>query len=487
MPAGTRDYITDDLVTKMGNDVIRMDSIYRAENPGTEGLIETITSQIGPGTHQGRLRVTLTDSDKRELINMQIREMMRKEIGEIEGAEKLQIGGGGRWGMPVSVSLQSDNLDQLQLAKDKLKNELRRYKELKDVIDNNPKGMKEVSLTLKEKAYSLGLTTSQVMNQVRSGFFGQEAQRILRGIDEVRIWVRYGEEERASISQLENMRIRLSDGRQFPLGELADLTIERGVMSIYHLDGQRVIKVEADIANSKISVPDMLSKIKTDVMPKISAEYPDVRFQFDGESRENDKTMASMMRVVPPMLLLMFLLVVFTFRSFTQAGVVYTLVPFALIGVAWGHFFQGYIISVLSLFGTIALVGIVINDSLVFVAAFNRFLQNGMSFKKALYQAGISRFRAVILTSVTTIAGLAPLIFETSIQAQFLSPMAISVAYGLLFGTVLTLIMLPALLVLNNKILRLFRSLLAGKKLTSEEAEPMIIEQKSLATMDIDN
>ena len=487
MPAGTSDRITDKLISDMYMKVAGMDSIYRAENPETKGLIDRIYGYVGSGTHVGGLSVALVSGEERMVNNLEVREMIRTAIGNIEGAEKLQVGGGGRWGMPVSISLQSDNLEQLQNAKEKLKTELGRFEQLKDVIDNNPKGIKEISVNLKDKAYALGLTTTQIMNQIRSGFFGQEAQRILRGIDEVRIWVRYGESERMTVEQLENMRIRLADGSEFPVSELADISIQRGIMSIFHIDGQRVIKVEADISNNDVSVPDVLTKIKTEIMPTITAEFPDVRFNFDGESRENAKTMAAMMKVVPPMLLLMFLIIVVTFRSFTQAGIVYSLIPFALIGVAWGHFIQGYIISILSLFGTIALIGIVVNDSLVFIGAFNRLMKKGMQFSDALFEAGRSRFRAVVLTSLTTMAGLGPLIFETSMQAQFLSPMAISIAYGIFFGTMLTLLILPSLLAMNNKILVFVKSIISGRKLTKEEVEPAIREEAVLSLMDAEN
>jgi len=481
LPAGAREHITDSLITKMANDAWAVDKQYRNADPGSDGLISAISARIGPGTHQGSLSISLISGEKREISNLEIRELLRQKIGEVPEAEKLQIGGGGRWGMPVSISLQSEYLDQLQAAKEKLKAELRRFSELKDVIDNNPEGMKEVNIKLKDKAFALGLNTSQIMDQVRSGFFGKEAQRILRGIDEVRIWVRYGESERATIGQLEDMRIRLANGREYPLGELANLTIERGVMSVYHIDGQRVIKVEADVSHSKVSVPDVIAEIKTEIMPKIQKEFPDVRYGFEGESRETAKTMSAFVKVVPPMFFLMFLLVVVTFRSFSQAAIVYLLVPFSLIGVAWGHFIQGYILSMLSFFGAIALVGIVVNDSLVFVSAFNQRIKQGLKFDEALFDAGLSRFRPVLLTSLTTIAGLGPLIFEGSFQAQFLSPMAISVAYGLLFGTVLTLLMLPAMLVINNKFLIFIRSLFSKKKLTSEDVEPAMREEVAIA------
>ena len=382
------------------------------------------------------------------------------------------VGGGGRFGMPISIALQSYDMEQLSSAKDELKDELRKVSELKDVVDDNPPGLREVKLELNDNAHNLGLTTSEVMSQVRSGFFGKEAQRILRGIDEVKIWVRYSEDERSTISKLEDVRINLSDGKKIPLSELADISIERGILSIGHIDGQRVIKVEADVTNSDISVTSVSAKVKNDILPQLKEKYPDVTWLMEGESRESGKTIDSILAIVPSFLVLMFMLVVFTFRSFTQAFIVYLLIPFSFIGVLWGHFFQGYLFSMLSAFGAIALIGVVINDSLVFIDAFNRYLRSGLDFTSALTKAGLNRFRPVILTSVTTIFGLAPLIFETSFHAQFLSPMAISMAYGLLVGTLLTLVMIPAMLSLVNNIkFKLY------KAKTREEIEPAIIEQ----------
>ena len=476
MPAGTPDHVTDEILKKMETSAWKVNDVYRRKYPEASDLITNISRAIGPSTHQGGLRIVLIESEQRLLSSLEVTNLIRKQIGPIENAEKLQVGGGGHWGMPISIALKSNNIEQLRNAKETLQNELKKVKKLKDVINNDPPGLREIKITLKDKAYALGLTNAQVMGQVRSGFYGKEAQRILRGIDEVRIWVRYDEPERADISQLQDMRIRTAAGSEFPLREIADISIERGVMSVYHIDGQRVVKVEADIASKKESVPDILADIQTDIMPAVIEQFPEVAFDFEGQSRENKKTMAAFGRTLPIVLILMFMIVVFTFRSFLQAAIVYMLIPFTLVGIAWGHFLQGYIVSMLSVFGMIALMGIVVNDSLVFVNAMNRLLKAGKKFEDALFEAGLSRFRPVLLTSLTTIAGLAPLMFETSHQAQFLSPMAISVAYGLLFGTFLTLLMLPSLLTAFNRIKVRLYSFLSRKKLNAEQVEPAVRE-----------
>lgn len=477
MQAGTRDFVTVGVLADMERTVWLVNDEYRREQGGGEGLVTAIGRTIGPKGHQGGLRISLVDSRHRRIDSQEIADRIRKKTGRVQGATKLLIGGAGMWGMPVSIALKSDNLQQLRGAKEKLELLLKDMKELKDVSDNDPPGLEEVSITLNARAYGLGLTTSDVMSQVRSAYFGLETQRLQKGIDEVRVWIRYREHERASLRALEAMRIRLSDGRTVPLGEIAGITISRGVSAINHIDAQRVVKVEANVSDPNTAVPDLLETIRTDVMPGVLAEFPDVSFNFEGQSRESGKTTGSMKIAFPVLFLIMYLIIVVTFRSFLQAFIVLILIPFSLVGVAWGHFVQGYILSMLSLYGVIALIGIVVNDSLVFISTMNARLKEGGDFLGTLYETGISRFRPIILTSLTTVAGLGPLIFEQSRQAQFLSPMAISVAYGLLFGTTLTLIMLPALLVLFNRAKQFVVAIIERRKVTAEEVEPALREE----------
>jgi len=480
MPAGTPAAVTDSLLAQMEPKVLKMNEIYREETGDDFDLVLSLSRRIGGGTHQGSLRITLVSSELRAWNSRETTNRMRKLVGGVPGAEKLEFGGRMMWGKPVSIALASNELDQLRDATEQLKGELKEIELLKDVVDDDPPGLREVTIALKQKAFALGLNTAQVLSQVRSGFFGGEAQRLLRGIDEVKIWVRYDEADRTTLEDLETMRIRLPGGQEYPLSEIADFTIERGVMAVNHIDAQRVVSVEADVTDPEASVPDILNQIRAEILPGIKAKYPDIQFLFEGQSRENDKTMNSMKTTVPAILLVMFLIVAVTFRSFLQAGIVFLLIPFSFIGVLWGHFFQGYVVSILSWFGAIALIGIVVNDSLVLVAAMNQRLKAGESFKDALYRAGVSRFRPVLLTSLTTIAGLGPLVFLKSHQAQFLSPMAISVAYGLLFGTLLTLLVLPALLSLSNHGRVLLTWGLKRRKPSPEDVEPAVKEERFL-------
>ncbi|MBN1165401.1 MAG: efflux RND transporter permease subunit [Candidatus Krumholzibacteriota bacterium] len=476
MPAGTPAAVTDSLVNYIESKVWVVNERYRARF-NQKDLVKSVYRRVGPGTNQGSVYATLVSSEIRKWANIEAANAFRNEVGPIEGVEQLSFAGNRSWGMPVTVALKSNNLRDLQGATEMLKAELRKMDQLKDVNDDDPPGLREVKIELKEKAFALGLTTAEVIDQVRMGFFGGQAQRILRGIDEVKIWVRYDLKDRSSLADLEEMHIRTATGGSYPLGEIADLSIERGVMTVNHIDGQRVINVVADLTGTKAAVPAILADIEANVMPLIIESHPDVGYSFEGESYENQKTVNAMKKIVPAILIMMFLIIAVTFRSFGQAFIVFLLIPFSLVGVLWGHYIQGYIVSMLSIFGAIALMGIVVNDSLVLVSKVNSLLKEGSLFEDALYQGGISRFRPVLLTSLTTIAGLGPLVFERSRQAQFLSPMAISIAYGLLFGTILTLIMLPSMLVVFNHLKIFLVWLIKGEKPSREDVEPAVREE----------
>ncbi|MEM6379933.1 MAG: efflux RND transporter permease subunit, partial [Bacteroidota bacterium] len=253
------------------------------------------------------------------------------------------------------------------------------------------------------------------------------------------------------LTDLRDMRVRFVDGREFPLSEIADLEITRGVIGINHIDGKREVKIEADVANDDVSVSDVTSALKTEIVPNILQSYPEVSALYEGQNREQEKSVTSIQTVGSIILALMFFCVALTFRSTSQAAVVFALIPFSMIGVGWGHYLMGAPISLFSILGVIALIGVLVNDSLVLVTTYNSFLEEGYSQMDAIYEAGVSRFRPIVLTTFTTFAGLAPLLFEKSLQAQFLIPMAISVSYGLLAVTVANLILLPVLLIVANR------------------------------------
>lgn len=273
------------------------------------------------------------------------------------------------------------------------------------------------------------------------------------------------------------MRLLTPSGSKVPLGEIATYSIVRGDVAINHLDGRREIQISADLKNpNTTSGTDIMDEIKAHIMPEIQAKYPSVTASYEGQNREANKLTKSLNKAGLPILFLIYLTIAFTFRSYTQPIILLLLVPISLTAVAWGHWIHSFPINILSLLGIIALLGIMVNDGLVLIGRFNTNLKEGLSFDQALIEAGKSRFRAIFLTSITTIAGLAPLLLEKSRQAQFLKPMAISIAYGIGFATVLTLILLPVFLAFNNRLKTTFKWLWSGKMPAKESVERAVIE-----------
>lgn len=481
MPSGTREEITNERLVRIEEAVKRVNSQLSSKRTDGKEVVTKIERKVGPSASQGSVNAILLPSEFRGISSMDLAALFRKELGSMDDAEKLTFGQASAFGKPVSVTLLSSNTKELDAAKSELREKMSAIPELKDVIESIQQGRKEINLKLTDKAYSLGFNEAQLLAQVRRGYFGYEAQRLQRGKDEVKVWVRYNEEQRNSVQRMEDMRIRTADGRDIPLKELAQISIKRGVVDIDHLDGQRQVTIEAELSNAMVSAPEIISRIKAELMPSLLAKYPSVSPLFEGQNREAAKTQKSSKFALPFVLLSILAIITLTFRSLSQALVIMVfLVPFSLIGVAWGHVIHGQQMSILSFLGVVALIGIIVNDSLVLIDKMNGFLKEGMPFKDAVYQAGYSRFRAIFLTSATTVAGLAPLILEKSFQAQFLIPMAISVAYGIAIATILTLIMLPVFLSAWNNIKRFGWFVWdAGEMPSAESVEPAIIELRS--------
>lgn len=474
MPAGTQDDITLNWLEYIEAAAWEANEELSSEYYNNDKqAIERIEVTLGPSTYQGSLSIALLDGENRDDLSLrEIINVIREKVGPVPAAEVLSYGAQSAFGKPVSISLVGQNYDELKAATEEVKAEMSSLAELADVVDNNQEGLREVNITLKEKARYLGLDIQDIVGQVRQGFFGAEAQRLQRGQDEVRVWLRYDEQDRRTIEDLARMRVRFADGRAFPLSEIATLDVQRGVIGINHIDGKREIKVEADIANDEVSVSDITTSLQNVIVPGVLKKYSTVSAQYEGQNREQAKSAASIQTVGSICFALMFFIIALTFRSVGQTLMVFLLIPFAFIGVGWGHWIMGAPISLFSFLGIIALVGILVNDSLVFVSTYNDELREGNSQMEALYAAGLSRFRPIVLTTVTTFAGLAPLLLEKSLQAQFLIPMAISVSFGLLAATVVILLMLPILLIGLNRF-RVYRDYLwDAKKPEYREVEP---------------
>ena len=290
--------------------------------------------------------------------------------------------------------------------------------------------------------------------------------------------MRYDSLDRTDISELEKLRIRTPDGGAYPLEEVAELNRERGLIAISHRDGQREISVEADVSSLEISAPDVIENIRSNILPGILAKYPTIDATFEGQVRQTRKTSSSTQQAGPVVLIAMLVVLVVSFRSVSQAIVLLLIVPFSLIGVIAGHLIHGLPFSILSGLGVVALIGILLNDGLVFINTLNDRLREGLDFTEAIQETGVSRFRPIVLTTVTTIAGLGPLIFESGLQAQFLIPMAVTVAYGLLVGAFLILGLLPVLLLIANKLKVYALWLWEGEKPRRDEVEHAVKEGK---------
>ncbi|GAB4403346.1 MAG: efflux RND transporter permease subunit [Bacteroidia bacterium] len=475
MPAGTREHITQQWLDHIAQAVREVNDSLKAVRPDGQDVVLTVSTNLGPTSYQGSLLVNLLEGETRQIPSLEIMDMFRQKAGPIIGSESVVYSIAVPFGKAVSIAMMSNNSAELDRAVVELKSRLQELSDLRDVTDNNQQGLREVDVQLKEKARLLGLTDQEVIRQVRQGFFGAEAQRIQRGQDEVKVWVRYDQSDRSSVGKLEDMRIRTATGATYPLSEIADFQISRGVIAINRIDGQREIRVEADLAAADASANDILATIENDILPSLTAKYPSLRYSFEGQVRENAKTQESGQIVFPITAFIILAIIMLTFRSFSQTLAVLLTLPFGMIGVIIGHGIIGIPFSfIFSGLGVIGLIGIMVNDSLVMVSAFNSCLKEGKTFHEALYEAAVSRFRPIFLTSATTIAGLGPLILEKSFQAQFLKPMAGAIAFGLFASTLVILIVLPVLLMVFNQYKVYTLWLWEGTKPEAESVEPAL-------------
>lgn len=431
------------------------------------------------GSHSGSIRVILRDMEGAPVNSFQIINMIRDKIGEVPQAQKLAVGGNSRFGKPVSISLLGKNIEELSAAKEFMEGRLKEFTELKDITDNNSPGKQEVQLELKPKAYFLGLSQNYIAIQVRQAFFGGQAQRLQKGKDELRVYVRYPKEDRMRLGQLEDMKIKTPAG-YYPLTELANYKIDRGPVSIKRYNSKREIRVEADTKDPLEPVPDIIERINKDIIPQMKVEYPGVNVEYQGQERRSRESVAEVQKYYIIAFLVIVLILMLHFKSWQQAFIILLMIPLAWLGAAWGHGLEGIPLSMLSVWGMVALSGVIINDAVVFLSKYNRFLLEGMLVKEALIKAGLVRFRPIILTTITTTIGLYPLILENSFQAQFLIPMAVALAYGVFIGTGFILIFFPVLIGVLNDLRRAVIWLTSRRKElpTPEEVEIVIINEK---------
>jgi multidrug efflux pump subunit AcrB len=478
MPSGTDESVTQKELDKITNALWEVNDEMRDLQPEGQSIIKQVFQQFKGAGNNATIEVTLLDAEIRNSGTAEVTQRLRDKVGEIPGAETLEFSGFNPFGKALIISLVGDDNKELQAAKEELKIALKNMPELTDVSDNSPVGSREIELELKDKAHHLGVTLQDVISQVREAFFGNEVQRLQRGKDEVKVWVKYDEENRRSVGQLENMKIRLGNGVKYPLSELVSLKMVNGVTNIRHLSFDREVQLVANQSDPKASLPEILKKMETEILEPLYENYPGVTAVYDGQKRETNKVVDSVKVVLPVVLLLMFAMVIMTLRSVSQSILVYMMIPLTLIGVVMGHWIHGMALSLMSAMGMIALVGVMINDGLVLINALNINLKQGMPYNKALLEAGLSRFRPILLTTLTTVAGMAPMVLETSLQAQFLIPVSLSLAYGMIMATTTTLFLLPVMLLIVNSVKVKWQSLIKGREMAPEEVENAIKEMK---------
>lgn len=486
LPSGSRDFETRAVLDKIEQAVWDVNEDLKkktGDNDNIEKVVKNIASlpsgwgrASAGNANVGNLQVYLMDEEVRKVNSNIIANLISEKVGVLKEVDKAEFGTSSFFGKPISIPLIGKNIDELQKAKNELKSKLSEISDLRDVTDNDPQGFREIYITLKDKAYLLGLTPGEISRQIRQGFFGEEVQRIQRGSDEVKIWVRYTQDYRSNIKNLEDMRIRIQ-GNEYILNELIDYEIKRGPIIINHIDGAREITIEADTKDPNAEVPILLNQIQEQILNPLFDKYPSVSTVDSGQKKRINKLLRGLI-ILPVAFVLMFFIVGLSFRSMLQSLLVFLLIPFGIMGAVWGHIIQGMSFNIISFYGLIALVGIIVNDSIVFINTFNQNIKDGMSFKEAITNAAVSRFRPILLTTVTTVLGLLPLLAEASITAQFLIPMAISVAYGLIFASVFILVLLPVLLHLANRLRTTTHWLIKGETLRFEKIEPAYIEDK---------
>ena len=426
------------------------------------------------GAHAGNINVLMRDMEGAPISTFEISARVRDRIGEVPGASKFTVGGRNRWGSPVAISLLGKNLEELNSAKEMLIASLKDMPELDNVKDNNSLGKQEIQIQLKPKAYFLGLSQAEIAKQIRQGFYGGQVQRLQQGKDEIRIWVRYPKEDRLNIGQFENMKIKTIKG-EFPLTELVTYNIERGPVNIQRYNGSRDARVDADLLDPYASVPPILEYIRAEIIPEVKALHPGVRVVYRGQAQDSAESMSQVVSLFSVAFALIILILIIHFKSISHMFIIVMMIPLSFLGAAWGHGIHGHPISILSAWGMVALSGVIINDAVVFLAKYNQLLLEGVKVEDAAFKAGISRFRAIMLTTLTTAVGLFPIILETSFQAQFLIPMAISLAYGVLIGTGFILAFFPVLLLTLNDVKVWLYKFWNGKEIAPEEVEPAII------------
>ena len=444
--ASTRDFgeLSRVAQPRDGDSIYRNVFTYIGDQPTARRSSFSSVRGAGGRGHLAEVTIELQPSEERNLDSAEIESRLRQLVGEVPGPESIIYSSSlFSVGNPIEVELASDNFDQLLLAVDRLKGKIAEYSGTGDIQDSFEEGKLEMKLQLKPQARTLGLTLADLARQVRQGFYGDQALRFPRGSDDVRVMVRYPKDERRNLGDVRSMRVRTPSGAEVPFAEVATVTIGHAYASIQRTDGQRVVRVSASVDDQVANADEINRDLEAFFLPTLVQDYPGLRYSFGGEQQERDDSLQSLLFNFIIALAAIYVLLAVPFKSYTQPLVVMSAIPFGIIGAVWGHLLMGLDLALLSLFGIVALSGVVVNDSLVLLTFYNQMRREGSSHEDALVSAGAARFRPILLTSLTTFFGLLPMILEKSLQAQFLIPMAVSLGFGILFATFIILLGVP--------------------------------------------
>jgi multidrug efflux pump subunit AcrB len=471
MPQGTAASATLDAVGQIesGIEALRqeLDPEYAAE--GSSIVLHALSavgqqpfrsSQDGPpgsrggvvGGHLGEVTIELVSGDQRAISTREVAQRWRELVGPVAGAEELLFASSlFSAGEEIHIQLQGPNVEQLEEAAERVKQALAGFPGVIDITDSFRAGKNEVKLAILPEAESLGLGLRDLARQVRQGFYGEEAQRVQRGRDDVRVMVRYPETDRRSLGDLENMRLRAADGGEVPFDAVARAHVGRGYSTIRRADRERIVSVTADVERSRTTGNEVLASMLAGPLPEILRDYPGTSYRLEGIQDEQARALGGLATAYPVALFAIYALLAIPLRSYAQPLLIMSVIPFGMVGAIAGHVLTRQGLSFMSVQGMIALTGVVVNSSLILVHNANARRAEGAGLLDAVIDSAVARFRPIVLTSLTTFAGLTPLLLERSVQAQFLIPMATSLAFGVIFATAITLVLLPcATLILED-------------------------------------
>jgi len=481
-PNGTPSEVTHKAVKEIERSVLNLEK--KVKTISGEPLIrdvlavtgQTLGDMVQIGPNFGSVQTVFLESEKRGIHSKDLMVMWQDAVPKIPGIKSLTFEGmkAGPPGAPIEIWIQGRDLDKILSASEDLMKRLSKFDGVFQIRSDFSPGKNEMRLELKPEARTLGITVKDLARQVYAGYYGDEAVRLQRGRDDIRVKVRYTSEERSRLSDLTKVRIRTKQGHEVPLLSVANVYFSPGYSTITRTDGMRRVSVSADVDTNKANSNEIIQELSKVFFKKLSDKYHGIHIALQGEKKKMRESFGSLQIGFPLAIIGMFIIIATIFRSYVQPFVIMFTIPFGIIGGILAHLALGFDLSMMSIFGMVALAGVVVNDAIVLIERVNENLALGMPFFESLESAGNRRFRAIFLTSVSTIGGLGPLIFETDLQAKFLIPMGLSIAGGVLFATVLTLVLIPSLLVILNDCRRALYKLKYGVWPAHEIVEPAI-------------